>query len=95
MINDVTEKYSEIKQVLETYHNNFNQVVNEFEIIRRTTISLLNEIIQRNALIQSMNRIKVKLQYIFLPVHQILQVKIGLKCITYMIPKESSLTREK
>ncbi|CAG8856557.1 30826_t:CDS:1, partial [Gigaspora margarita] len=31
MINDVYEKYNKIKQVLETYHNNFNQIVNEFE----------------------------------------------------------------
>ncbi|CAG8820712.1 11429_t:CDS:1, partial [Racocetra fulgida] len=26
MINDAYEKYNEIKHVLETYHNNFNQI---------------------------------------------------------------------
>ncbi|RIB07609.1 hypothetical protein C2G38_2147483 [Gigaspora rosea] len=55
MINDAYEKYNEIKQVLETYHNNFNQIVNEFETIRRTITTLQDEINQRY-LIQSMNR---------------------------------------
>ena len=56
MINDAYEKYNEIKQVLETYHNNFNQIVNEFETIRRTITTLQDEINQRYSLIQSMSR---------------------------------------
>ncbi|CAG8856995.1 22340_t:CDS:1, partial [Gigaspora margarita] len=56
MINDVYEKYNEIKQVLETYYNNFNQIVNEFETIRRTTTILQDEINQRYSLIQSISR---------------------------------------
>jgi len=56
MINDVYEKYNEIKQVLETYHNNFNQIVNEFETIKRTIMTHQIEINQRYSLIQSMSR---------------------------------------
>ena len=56
IINDAYEKYNEIKQVLETYHNNFNQIVNEFETIRRTITILQDEINQRYSLIQSMSR---------------------------------------
>ena len=46
MINDAYEKYNEIKQVLETYHNNFNQIVNEFKTIKRTITILQDEINQ-------------------------------------------------
>ncbi|CAG8672477.1 607_t:CDS:1, partial [Dentiscutata heterogama] len=46
MINDVYEKYNKIKQVLETYYNNFNQIVNEFETIKRTITTLQDEINQ-------------------------------------------------
>ncbi|KAF0373859.1 hypothetical protein F8M41_012944 [Gigaspora margarita] len=56
MINDAYEKYNEIKHILETYHNNFNQIVNEFETIRRTITTLQDEINQRYSFIQSMSR---------------------------------------
>ncbi|CAG8822902.1 10078_t:CDS:2, partial [Dentiscutata erythropus] len=42
--------------VLETYHNNFNQIVNEFERIKRTIMTHQNKINQRYSLIQSMSR---------------------------------------
>ncbi|CAG8594142.1 46108_t:CDS:10 [Gigaspora margarita] len=60
MINDVYEKYNEIKQVLETYHNNFNQIVNEFETIRRTIATLQDEINQRYPLGGNIKQATVK-----------------------------------
>ncbi|CAG8778390.1 17151_t:CDS:2, partial [Gigaspora margarita] len=40
----------------QTYHNNFNQIVNEFEIVRRTISSYQNKINQQYSLIQSMSK---------------------------------------
>ncbi|CAG8819623.1 16971_t:CDS:1, partial [Dentiscutata erythropus] len=55
-INNLTGEYNEIKRVLETYHNNFNQIATEFETIGRSIVSLQSENNQRYALTQSTNR---------------------------------------
>src|SRR6266498_5561661 len=43
MINNMSGKYNEVKQVLETYHNNFTQIATDFESISRIITSLQSE----------------------------------------------------
>ncbi|CAB4473487.1 unnamed protein product [Rhizophagus irregularis] len=43
MINNMSGKYNEVKQVLETYHNNFTRIATDFESISRIITSLQSE----------------------------------------------------
>jgi len=43
MINNMSGKYNEAKQVLETYHNNFTRIATDFESISRIITSLQSE----------------------------------------------------
>ncbi len=40
MINNMSGKYNEVKQVLETYYNNFTRIATDFESISRIITSL-------------------------------------------------------
>src|SRR2546421_9508794 len=56
MINNMSGKYNEVKQVLETYHNNSTRIATDFESISRIITSLQSKINQRHSLVQNTNR---------------------------------------